>query len=225
MAGGIGGARLHASAMEPARFFLIRHALVEATARATLYGNMDVPLCEVSLQGEAALYRWLAARLPRPARWVTSALIRTQATAAAIFAAGYPEQALAIEPDLAEQSLGEWQGISYEALVERLRHPPHPFWPHAAIEKPPGGESFEDLRGRVAPVMERLAAAHAGQDVVIVAHGGSIRAALAHALDLDAHQALTFSIKNLSLTRIEKHGPDWRVVSVNEEPWILPDVD
>jgi alpha-ribazole phosphatase len=211
--------------MEPARFFLIRHALVEATARATLYGNMDVALCDLSLKGEAALYRWLAARLPRPAHWVASSLVRTQATAAAIFAAGYPEQPLSIQPDLAEQSLGEWQGLSHEAVVERLLHPAHPFWPHAAIEQPPGGESFADLQARVAPVMEGLAEAHSGEDVVIVAHGGSIRAALAHALDLDAHQALTFSIKNLSLTRLEKHGPDWRVVSVNEEPWILPDVD
>jgi alpha-ribazole phosphatase len=211
--------------MEPARFFLIRHALVEATARATLYGNMDVALCDLSLKGEAALYRWLAARLPRPAHWVASSLVRTQATAKAIFAAGYPDQELAIEPDLAEQSLGEWQGLAHEALVERLRHPAHPFWPHAAVEKPPGGESFDELRARVAPVMEGLAEAHCGEDVVIVAHGGSIRAALAHALAIDAHQALTFSIKNLSLTRLEKHGPDWRVVSVNEEPWILPDTD
>jgi len=30
-------------------------------------------------------------------------------------------------------------------------------------------------------------------------------------------------IKNLSLTRIERHGPDWRIVGVNEEPWVLAD--
>jgi hypothetical protein len=59
-------------------------------------------------------------------------------------------------------------------------------------------------------------------DVVIVAHGGSIRAALAHAMGITAHQALLFSIKNLGLTRLEKTGPDWRVAAVNEEPWTLP---
>jgi hypothetical protein len=26
----------------------------------------------------------------------------------------------------------------------------------------------------------------------------------------------------LGLTRLEKQGADWRVVSVNEEPWTLP---
>lgn len=210
---------------EPAtgtRFHLIRHALVEPAARAMLYGSLDVALCEVTLRDEVALYRWLAHRLPRPAAWVVSSLSRTRLTARAIFAAGYPDAPLADEHDLREQELGEWQGLAHEALVERLRHPPHPFWPHAAEEVPPGGESFATVRARVAPVLERLAETHAGGDVVIVAHGGSIRAALAHALDLTAHQALVFSIRNLGLTRLEKHGPDWRVASVNEEPWPGP---
>lgn len=207
--------------MEPTRFFLVRHALVEPSARAVLYGNMDVALCDEALREEAALYRWLAARLPQPARWVATPLSRTRATAAAIFAAGYPKQSLVIEPDLAEQSLGEWQGITHEELTERLLNPPHPFWPHAAADRPPGGESLDDVRERVGPVMEGLAQSHAGGDVVVIAHGGTIRGALAHALALDAHQALTFSVKNLSLTRIEKHGPDWRIISVNEEPWLF----
>lgn len=201
------------------RLFLIRHALVEPSARTILYGSMDVALCALALREEAALYRWLAARLPQPAHWYCTNLGRTRATAAAIFAAGYPEAPLTTEPDLAEQHLGEWQGIPHEALVERLRHPPHPFWPHAAEEQPPGGESFAQLRARVGPVLERLAARHDGEDVVAVAHGGSIRAALAHAMDLSGHQALVFSIRNLGLTRLEKQGADWRVVSVNEEPW------
>ena len=206
----------------PTRFHLVRHALVEPAARAVLYGSMDVALCEETLRGEAALYRWLAHRLPRPATWVVSNLSRTRLTARAIFAAGHPEQPLIEEPDLREQELGEWQGLSHEALVERLRHPPHPFWPHGAEEVPPGGESLAAVRARVAPVLERLAADHAGGDVVIIAHGGSIRAALAHALDLTPHQALAFSIRNLGLTRLEKHGADWRVASVNEEPWPGP---
>lgn len=207
--------------MNITRFFLVRHALVEPSARAVLYGNMDVALCDLALREEAALYRWLAARLPRPAHWVATPLSRTRATAAAIFAAGYPEQALVIEPDMVEQSLGDWQGITHEALTERLRAPPHPFWPHAAAERPPGGESVDDVRERVGPVLEGLVQSHPGRDIVMIAHGGTIRGALAHALSLDAHQALTFSVKNLSLTRLEKHGPDWRVATVNEEPWIL----
>jgi broad specificity phosphatase PhoE len=203
----------------PTRLFLIRHALVEPSARAILYGAMDVALCDLALQQEAALYRWLARRLPDPAHWVATPLSRTRATAAAVFAAGYPERPLEIEPDLQEQHLGEWQGLPHEALPALLRHPAHPFWPHAGEEEPPGGETFAQVIARVARAMERLAAANPGGDVVVVAHGGSIRAAIAHAMALTPHQALTFSIRNLSLTRLEKQGGDWRVASVNEEPW------
>jgi broad specificity phosphatase PhoE len=87
----------------PTRFFLVRHALVEPSARAVLYGSMDVGLCDLALQEEAASYRWLAERLPQPARWFVTNLSRTRATAAAVFAAGYPEADLEAEPDFAEQ--------------------------------------------------------------------------------------------------------------------------
>jgi len=206
----------------PTRFFLVRHGLVEPSARAVLYGAMDVALCDHALREEAASYRWLAHRLPQPARWFVTNLSRTRFTAAAIFAAGYPETELATEPDFAEQHLGEWQGIPHEALPSLLKHPPHPFWPHGGEERPPGGESFRELQARVAAALERMATLLEGEDVVIIAHGGSIRAALAHAMGLNPDQALAFSIKNLSLTRLEKHGRAWRVAAVNEEPWTPP---
>ena len=189
------------------------------------YGAMDVPLCDLALKQDASLFRWLAARLPRPAVWVTSNLARTRATAAAVFAAGYPEQDMATEPGLAEQHLGEWQGLPHEALAAKLRHPAHPFWPHAAEEEPPGGESFATVAARVGEVLDRLAEAHKGEDVVVVAHGGSIRAAIAHALGLTGHQALAFSIRNLGVTRMERQGGDWRVSAVNEEPWVMPEFE
>lgn len=202
------------------RFFLIRHALVTPAARAVLYGSMDVALCEEAMLEEAALYRWLAARLPPGAAWVTSPLSRTRATAAAIFAAGYPAAPLAEEAGLVEQHLGEWQGIRHEELVERLKHPAHPFWPHAGEERPPGGEAFSDVVDRVGPVLERYVGSHTGQDVVMVAHGGSIRACVAYAMKLSPHQALSFSIRNLGLTRLVRQGTDWQVAAVNEEPWV-----
>ncbi len=183
-----------------------------------MYGDMDVAVCALTMAQDIAAYRWLAGRLPGGARWLTTPLIRTRATAAAIFAAGYPEVELGVEPRLVEQHLGEWQGISHEAFSARLTEPPHPFWPHSAGERPPGGESLADVITRVGGALNHMAEAMAGQDVVIVAHGGSIRAAVAHAMGLDAHQAFQLSVKNLSLTRLESHGGHWRVASINEEP-------
>jgi alpha-ribazole phosphatase len=204
--------------MTETRFWLIRHAIVDENARAILYGIMDVPLCEASLLEQAPMYRALAARLPRPAAWKVTPLSRTRRTAGAIFGAGYPHAELAVEPDLIEQSLGEWQGLPHAELPARLTLPKHAFWPLAGGERPPGGETMEEVIHRVGAALEHLATRHADGDVVIVSHGGAIRGAVAHCLRISPDSALHLVVQNLSLTRLERSPEGWRVVCVNELP-------
>ncbi len=42
--------------------------------------------------------------------------------------------------------------------------------------RPPGGESYEDVRQRVMPVLESLRSRHAAEELVIVSHGAVMRA-------------------------------------------------
>jgi len=154
----------------------------------------------------------------RPAAWFCTPLSRTRRTAEAIFAAGYPEQPLAVEPGLIEQNLGDYQGLRHAALPPLLTAPAHPFWPLAATETPPNGESVADVLVRVGVALDRLVERHPGGDLVMVSHGGAIRAAVAHAMAIDADRALHLSVYNLSLTRLERLPEGWRVVSVNESP-------
>ncbi len=203
---------------EPTRFWMIRHALVDENARAMLYGTLDVELCPASLIAQVPSYAALATRLPRPARWVVTPLSRTRRTAQAIFAAGYPEQALSVEPDLIEQHLGDWQGLPHAELPARLSRPAHPFWPLAGTESPPGGESMEAVIARAGAAMERLAGAHAGETLVVVSHGGTIRAVIAHALGIGPDNALHLAVQNLGVSVLERYPAGWRVVSVNELP-------
>lgn len=203
---------------EPATFWLIRHAIVEDNARAMLYGTMDVELCPHSLEAQGPMYAALSRRLPRPADWVVTPLSRTRRTAAAIFRAGYPKMTPSVEPDLIEQDLGIWQGLPHADLPAKLTRPAHAFWPLSGLENPPGGESLVQVIARVGTALERLARQHAGGDVVVVSHGGAIRAAVAHALGIGAENALHLSVQNLSLTCMERHPQGWRVVCVNEMP-------
>ena len=199
-------------------FWLIRHAVVEENARSYLYGVMDVDLCPYSRAAQGAMYRALALRMPRPAHWVATPLSRTTRTAEGIFDAGYPAAPLAIEPGLTEQHLGDWQGLAHAALPAKLSRPAHAFWPLAGEERPPGGESMTAVIARVGATLERLAREQAGRDVVAVSHGGTIRAAVAYALRINADSALHLSVHNLSLTRLEAHPAGWRVVCVNAPP-------
>jgi broad specificity phosphatase PhoE len=204
--------------MSTTRFWLVRHALVAENARATLYGTLDVPLCETTLVEQAPMYRALAERLPRPATWLVTPLSRTQRTAEAIFVAGYPRFEPLVEPALIEQALGAWQGRTHVDISDELSLPRHAFWPVGGHEVPPGGESFAHVIKRVGIALERLAATYGEGDIVAVTHGGAIRAAVAHAIGVGPDNALHLSVHNLSLTKLTRHPHAWQVDCVNEEP-------
>jgi broad specificity phosphatase PhoE len=174
--------------------------------------------------------------VPADAVWVASHLRRTHETAAAIGAAlratathgaSWSAPELVIEPALAEQHFGEWQGLTNEELRQQRNGALPRFWLAPAHEAPPGGESFVQVIERVGAAVERLTSRYGGHDIVAVAHGGSIRAALAHALGLEPERALAFVIDNCSLTRLDhiepgegaiEPAPGWRVTAVNLHP-------
>lgn len=205
-------------AAQSSNFWLIRHALVEENARATLYGVLDVEICPHTLAAQQADYAALAKALPQHAVWYVTPLSRTRRTAEAILQAGYGATPLAVEPGLIEQDLGAFQGTPHAELPNRLAQPAHPFWPLSGTERPPGGESMQDVITRVGAAMERLALLHRDRDIVIVSHGGAIRAAIAHALGIEADRALHLSVENISLSRLQRQGAGWRVISVNTHP-------
>jgi broad specificity phosphatase PhoE len=203
------------------RWWWIRHAPVPDGGR--IYGQSDLS-CDCN---DAEIFAILAAELPANAVWVTSNLVRTRETAAAILAvdpakfAGIAPRAV---PELAEQHLGEWQGLDRKAFFAARKVGTHTLWFAAADERPPGGESFSDLVARVAPAIARLNGEHRGRDIVAVTHGGTIRAALGLALGLQPQAALAFATDNCSLTRLDHLSGDgagglWRVVAVNRRPW------
>ena len=199
------------------RWWWIRHAPVTVDG-GCVYGQRDLP-ADVSDTGTMAA---LAGCLPGQAVWVTSNLKRTHQTAAAIAEAGARVIEPAIEPDLAEQHFGQWQGRN-RAEIFQLHGDRHGLWLAPAEVTPPGGESFVALTRRVSRAIERLTQENEGADIIAVAHGGTIRAALGLALDTSAERALAFSTDNLSLTRIDhlrgpRIGAAWRVLGVNLSP-------
>lgn len=204
------------------RWWWVRHAPVIGQD-GRLYGSLDVD-CDCS---DKARLRALAARLPADAVWVISPLKRTRQTAAAL-ARHHPDRPddLLVEPSLAEQDFGAWQGLAYAELAVTQTEPWERFWQDPANATPPRGESFAAMVRRVAEAIEMLTQRYAGCDIVCVSHGGTIRAALAHALDVQPAQALRFAVDCYSLTRLDhfagagkgqgERGGAWRITTVND---------
>ena len=196
------------------RWWLVRHTPA-INPDGLIYGQGEI---EVDCSNRTALEALADSLPPDPVRMVTP-LARTRATAEALWGA----RDCVIEPALIEQSFGDWQGLSHNALAALGDERVSAFWQAPATARPPGGESFADVMARVLPALERRSAEFRGRDIVAVCHGGSIRAALAVALGLAPAQALAFQIDPLSLTRLDhiplqdEQGESavWRVVTVN----------
>lgn len=209
-------------ASETTRWWWIRHAPVDNPDRR-LYGQQDLS-ADV---GDVESFRHLAEHLPADAVWLTSHLKRTHQTAEAVRphleARGFSIPEPRAMAEIAEQNFGNWQGMNYEELQAHLGDEFYTFMAAPARARPPEGESFSAVIGRVADAVTQITAAHKGRDIVAFAHGGSIRAALALALGLEPDAALHFQIDNLSLTRIdlitmEDGSRGWRIGVVNHRP-------
>src|SRR6201985_878038 len=179
------------------RWWWVRHAPVRSDG-ANIYGQKDIA-CDT---GDREVFEAVAKILPRNAVWYASSLMRTHQTADAIWAAGFPKpSAMPHIVALAEQHLGEWQGMNRAAFLASRPAGSHWF---AAIDVPaPGGESFMDLYNRVRGAIERITTTHAGQDIIAVAHGGTIKAAVGLALGGLPEKGLAFDVDNCSVTRLD----------------------
>ena len=180
--------------------WLIRHAPVDGP-RGVIHGP-DAP----ADLGDAACFAALKATLPAGAFAVCSPARRTRETA----------RNLGLDPveqsAFREQDFGAWTGRRHDDLITELGAAYHEFWKSPASNRPPGGESFVDQVDRARAGLAHLPAGNA----ILVVHSGTIRAALAIALDLAPDSALRFVIDPLSLTRIDRLEGGWRVAAVNQ---------
>jgi probable phosphoglycerate mutase len=155
------------------RILLARHA--ETAAPDRFHGaESDVGLSARGFEQAEQLGRWLA--VEGASALYCSGLRRARDTAGPI------GRACALEPiviaALHERRIGPLSGVSREegwaTYAETKAR-----WIAGDVEAShPGGESFADIRRRVCPILEELAARHRGESILVVAHGVVIRVAL-----------------------------------------------
>jgi broad specificity phosphatase PhoE len=134
----------------------------------------DLPLTELGYSQARAVAGRIG-ELFRPSRVVSSDYLRASETARVI--AETLALPLHIELNLHEREVGAHRGMSYDSLAQAPDYDALRPW----AWQPQGGESYEEVQARVAPIMDRIAAAHADDDVVLVSHGGVMVTLWAHA--------------------------------------------
>jgi broad specificity phosphatase PhoE len=190
------------------RLLLVRHGESTWNADGRWQGQADPPLSSLGEQQAAeaatrvdsidAVWASDLARARRTAEIVAGGL---GASGPGIGRLGVEVQ---VDPRLRERDAGEWQGYT-RAEIEEL-------WPGylATGRRPPGYESDDALLARVLAAIDEIGAAHRGESVLVVVHGGIVRTLERHFGD-DLHGLLP----NL--------GGRWMVGDGNAGSWSLGD--
>lgn len=148
----------------------------------------------------------------------TSPLSRARHTAAACAAAlGLSATVVA---DLGEVGLGDWEGLSVEAVVERYGEHYWQWLQTPGDHPPPGGEPMAELRARVAGALETIRRRHPAGRVLVVSHGGAIAAFLCGCLGLSPNAVWRLRLDNASITRVAL--PERRLLALNDTRHLPP---
>ena len=152
---------------------LVRHGETDWNRDRRFQGHADPPLNEAGREQADALAAELAGE--RIELVYTSDLARARETAE-IVAARLGAGVVALR-DLREIDVGEWEGLTWPEIEERYPAGARDWHEHGHGWE--AGETYDELGHRVVTALRRIAAAHPEQRVLVVGHGGTIRAARA----------------------------------------------
>jgi len=144
---------------------LARHGETDWNRELRIQGSSDIELNELGLKQAHALAQELE-HVELDAIYASD-LSRARATAEAVAASHGLE--VRLDARLRERSFGSWEGLTREDIAERP-------------EEHHDGESDEEVRERVLAAVKSIAAAHPGEQVLVVSHGGALNSLWHHAL-------------------------------------------
>jgi 2,3-bisphosphoglycerate-dependent phosphoglycerate mutase len=212
----------------PTTILLIRHGETAWNAERRLQGHLDIGL---NAEGERQAALLGAALGPEKIDHIISSdLQRARQSAEAIGRACALR--VRVDPCLRERCYGGFEGMLYSEIAARF---PHAFaaWqarnPDGVL--PPGanrGETFREFFDRATGAIACHAAAHPGQTLALVAHGGVLECAYRQALGLSLETPRDFKVLNASVNRFVVEQGRLRLVSWGEvghlQPAVLDDL-
>lgn len=174
------------------RVLLVRHGQSEWNASRRLQGQADIDLSDEGRREADALRETITAI--KPCRVITSDLKRVTETAERI-----STDMARPEPRLREIDVGAWTGRSIDDLVDEVPND-YANW-RAGHYTPPGGETWDQFLTRVVAALED-AMREPCDNLLVVCHGGVIRAVLEHYLGLAPRNVIPVAPASLTAFRL-----------------------
>ncbi|MGF2531626.1 histidine phosphatase family protein, partial [Ralstonia pseudosolanacearum] len=158
-----------------AEIVVVRHGETTWNAAGIIQGELESDLNEVGWKQAQAIAERLSKEL-KPAAIYSSNLKRAKDTAEMIAHKWHISEVIVV-PELKERHVGRLQGLVWGEIQEKEPEAYHAFFSSQNdLEIPGGGESFNQLCERSVAALEEIASRHKGERVIVVTHGGVLRA-------------------------------------------------
>ncbi|MBE3587157.1 MAG: alpha-ribazole phosphatase [Thermoanaerobacteraceae bacterium] len=185
------------------RLYLVRHGETIWNARLKFQGHSDIALSPRGVEQAEALSRRL---MGERFHAVYASDLQRAVETARILAAPHGLEVRQV-PALREIHFGAWEGLTVNEIRARYASEIQKWWDGPLNTRIPGGETLAEVVERVTRTVRELVEKHAGEQVLVVSHGGAIRSLIGTVLGIDLNQYWRLRLENACLNILE--FPTW----------------
>jgi len=125
---------------------------------------------------------------------------------------GFAHDDIQLDERLKELHFGDWEMRPWDAIPRE----PFDIWANDyANLAPPNGETFSQLHNRSKSFVEDVGSHSHGKNILVVTHGGFIRALVAEVLQMPLKRLFRITIDHASVTQLEFKGEVPKVLFMN----------
>lgn len=192
------------------RLLLVRHGETVWNYTSRYQGHTDIELSEKGRE-----QAWLLAKRLKKEKIkaVYSSDLKRAYETASILASPH-NLPVKVTKELREINFGVWEGLTYQEIMEQYKELASEWYQHPGKIRIPGGENFKDLKERAYNKILELAHQNDPGTIIVVAHGGTIRAIICGLLDIELNNAFRIRQDNTALNIIECNHGGYNVLSL-----------
>jgi alpha-ribazole phosphatase len=178
---------------------LVRHGETIWNHVSRYQGHTDVELSDTGREQA----RLLADRLrSEKIKAVYSSDLKRAYETASILAAPH-QLKVQIAEELREINFGVWEGLTFKEISEKYKELAEKWYQSPASVRIPKGETFFEVKERAYNAIMKLLKENDPGTIIVVAHGGTIRAIICGLLDIDLNHAFRIQQDNTALNIIQ----------------------
>lgn len=155
------------------KFLIVRHGYSVTNKMQTFAGHLDVELDSIGYEQAEDIRDFIVNNYKVDAIY-SSDLKRAYETARPTATALGLE--IVTDTELRELYVGRWQGMATSEVAEKFPESFHIYKTNVGEARPDGGETYTELSERADRAFRKIALQNDGKTVMVVTHGGLIRA-------------------------------------------------